>query len=310
MPAAADRDRVEWPTIALLAGLYLSWLALCLFHQALPAWPWVALAGLHGTLWGSAQHELIHGHPTRHAVLNRALATPPFALWLPFARYRQTHLAHHRDSRLTDPLDDPESRYLAEADWSRAGPLTRALVRAQTTLLGRLLVGPFWSVAAFWRAELRLLAAGRRDIARIWAWHALWVALVLVFALGVCGVPAWQYLAGCVWLATALTLVRSFAEHRAAEPVSHRTAIVERGGLFGLLFLHNNLHLVHHRHPRVPWYRLPALYRAQREHWAALNGGLVYRGYGELFRRFLLRPHDRPTHPFLRRGGADQAGSG
>jgi fatty acid desaturase len=295
--ASVTRAAIEWPTVLLIALLYAAWAGLTWFHDALPAWAWVVLAGIVGTWWGSVQHEAIHGHPTRWQRLNTALATPPFCLWLPFRRYRHSHLAHHRDERLTDPLDDPESRYWTPAQWQALSPIARVLVAAQATLLGRLLIGPFWSIARYWRAEWRFIRGGNRKVARIWAWHALWVALVLAWAIGVCGVPPWQYVLGFVVLATSLTLIRSFAEHRAAEAVEHRTAIVERGGVLGLLFLFNNLHVVHHALPRVPWYQLPAEFAARREEWVRLNGGLVYAGYGELFRKFLLRPHDAPLHP-------------
>jgi fatty acid desaturase len=283
--------------MALIMLLYASWVALTWWHAALPAWLWVGLAAVVGAWWGSVQHECIHGHPTRWQRLNAALATPPFGLWLPYRRYRHSHLAHHRDERLTDPLEDPESRYWTAAQWQALTPLGRLLVAAQATLLGRLVIGPFWSIPRYWRSEWGFIRAGNRKVARIWAWHALWVALVLAWAIGVCGVPWWQYLTGFVLLATSLTLIRSFAEHRAAEAVEHRTAIVERGGVLGLLFLFNNLHVVHHAMPREPWYRLPRLFAARREEWVRLNGGLVYGGYGELFRRFLFRPHDQVLHP-------------
>jgi fatty acid desaturase len=116
-----------------------------------------------------------------------------------------------------------------------------------------------------------------------------------VFA--VCEVPAWLYLLGVVQGGTALSLLRAFAEHRAAHEVAHRTAIVENSTLFGPLFLFNNLHVAHHRWPHVPWYRLPALYAANREALHAANAGLVYDGYGEVFRRFLVAAHDHPVHP-------------
>ncbi len=49
--------------------------------------------------------------------------------------------------------------------------------------------------------------------------------------------------------------------------------------------------------PTVPWYRLPSLYRADRARYATRNGGYVFRSYGQLFRRFLLRPKDPVAHP-------------
>ena len=59
-------------------------------------------------------------------------------------------------------------------------------------------------------------------------------------------------------------MIRTYLEHQAAEETEARTVIVERGGPFALLFLNNNLHAVHHERPSVPWYRIPAIYRAER----------------------------------------------
>jgi fatty acid desaturase len=84
--------------------------------------------------------------------------------------------------------------------------------------------------------------------------------------------------------------------------------VVENSRLLGLLFLHNNLHVVHHDAPAVPWYRLPRLYRDNRAAVLAMNGGLVYAGYGDVFRRFLLKRHDHPVHPLVYNGA--QAGTG
>ena len=106
------RPAVEWPTLALAAALHAAWIGLCLFHAALPWWGFVACATIVSAWFSSLQHEAIHGHPTRSATLNHALACAPLWIWLPYARYRDTHLRHHRDERLTDPIDDPESRYV------------------------------------------------------------------------------------------------------------------------------------------------------------------------------------------------------
>ncbi len=128
----------------------------------------------------------------------------------------------------------------------------------------------------------------------------LWTALLLAFVLGVAGMPLWQYLLGFVYGGTALSLIRSFAEHKAEAEVEKRTAIVESSPVLGLLFLYNNLHVVHHKWPTVPWYRLPRLYREHRDALVRENGGLLYSGYGEVFRRFFLRSHDAPVHPMGR----------
>lgn len=301
---------VEWPTVALFAVILSSWLGLVVWHDALPPWLWLPLAAWTGAWWGSAQHEALHGHPTRSRVVNTALATPPLTLWLPFECYRRAHLQHHHDERLTDPLDDPESRYWTPTGWKELGPVGRVLVDVQATLLGRLVFGPVWAIGHFWVQEAGKIAAGDRRTLRIWAWHALWVGLLAGFVFGVAGVPAWQYLLGFVYGATSLSLVRSYAEHKARHGVEHRTAVVEDAPVLGLLFLYNNLHVVHHRWPSLPWYAIPAVYRARRKDILEANGGLVYRGYADVFRRFLLARHDEPVHPLGRAPARPEAPGG
>jgi len=73
--------------------------------------------------------------------------------------------------------------------------------------------------------------------------------------------------------------------------------IIEDRGLLALLFLNNNFHVVHHMHPKVPWYRLPALYRERRAHYLERNDGYRYASYREVFARHLLRAKDPVPHP-------------
>lgn len=296
--SVSDRfSAVEWPTVGLAAFIYGGWLALTWFWAEVPL-PVLCLAGGWLVAWqGSLQHEVMHGHPTRSRRVNDALGWPPLSLWLPYAVYRVTHLRHHRDEFLTDPIEDPESAYLAGARWDRLGRPWQWLLRFNMTLLGRLIIGPLIMIGGFLVSEARTCLAGNRKAQRIWVRHGFGVVLILAWVVAVCGMPAWIYLLAFVYSGAALTRLRSFAEHRFAERHEERTAIVENGGLLGLLYLNNNLHVLHHLKPLVPWYRLPALYRAEREELIAYNGGLVYRGYGDIIRRFLVRGHDDPRHP-------------
>jgi fatty acid desaturase len=52
----------------------------------------------------------------------------------------------------------------------------------------------------------------------------------------------------------------------------------------------------------VPWYKLPALYQANRAAFLAANASYSFKGYGEMVRRYLFRPKAPVPHPFLRRG--------
>jgi fatty acid desaturase len=292
--------RAEWPTVALLFVCYGSWLALTWFHAALALWIWLPWAAFISVLWGSLQHELLHGHPTRSQRLNNLLGAAPFWLWLPFARYRQSHLAHHRDERLTDPLDDPESRYWTPESWAKLHPVRRLVARAQATFVGYALVGPLATIPRYLADEARAAWRGDRTVRRAWAWHLVLLAPTLYWVFGICGVPAWLYLPVFSYFGLVGARVRSFAEHRAAAEIGHRTAIVENAWILGPLFLFNNLHVAHHRWPRMAWYRLPAAYKTHRDELCAANGGLVYDGYKDVFLRFWRRPHDAFVHPLGR----------
>jgi fatty acid desaturase len=297
-PQEPRRTSIEWPTLILAGVIYGGWAALTLFHDSVPLWLLVP-AGAWLVAWHSSlQHEIIHGHPTPWPWVNRALASLPLSLWLPYERYRQSHLVHHRDERLTDPFDDPESAYLAPEQWQAQGAVARLLIAAQTTLLGRLVLGPPWRVGRFLLANARALLAGHRETREAWMEHLPGAVLVASWLGIVCDMNLWFYLAALVYPGTSLLLLRSFAEHRAASRVRERTAIVENSWIFGPLFLFNNLHAAHHERPSLPWYALPGWYRANRERLLAGNGGLVYDGYGEIARRFLLAPHDTAAHPY------------
>jgi fatty acid desaturase len=280
------------PTWLVAVLAYGGWIALMLGYHALPWWAVLPAAGYIMALYGSLQHETIHGHPTRWPWVNETLAWAPLWLWLPYPIYRDEHRTHHDDEILTDPAADPESKYAAPADWPRFGRLRRGVLGFNTTLLGRLTIGPALAISDFLRRELRAVIAGEPGRRRVWALHAL--ALVPVLAwLWACAIPLWAYVLLFIYPGLSLTLLRSFAEHIASADPKARTVTVEAGPLFSLLFLNNNLHALHHARPELPWY---ALRRLARE---LPRPRLRYAGYGEVARRFLLRPVHAPVHPLV-----------
>ncbi|HSF96196.1 MAG TPA: fatty acid desaturase, partial [Thermohalobaculum sp.] len=261
----------EWPTGAALAGCYGAWGLLMASYPALGLWMFPPLA-LVVAFHSSLQHEILHGHPTRNAAVNEALVWLPLGLYIAYRRFRDLHLKHHNDTRLTDPYDDPESFYLSEGDYARLGPVMRGLLAFNGTFAGRMLIGPALSLNGFWRAEFRAARAGDRTIRNAWAHHAAGLVLV-VPAIWAFEVPLWQYMLFAAYPGVSLIMIRSFIEHRAHDAPKMRTAIVESGPFFSLLFLNNNLHRVHHESPGAPWYRLRAMYRAERARYLAENGG-------------------------------------
>jgi fatty acid desaturase len=121
----------------------------------------------------------------------------------------------------------------------------------------------------------------------------------VIFVVGVCKVNLWFYVFGIVYPGTSLSLVRSFVEHRASQAVEEQTAIVENAKILGALFLFNNLHVVHHQQPDLPWYRIPKWYHDHHASLVAPKAVRVYNGYFEIVRRFFFAPFDDPVHPLI-----------
>lgn len=292
-----NRSSVELPTLLLTLGVYAAWLVLTLATSRLGPIAYVALAVLLA-LHTSLQHEHIHGHPTRSDRVNAWLAGWPLSLWLPYTIYRRSHRDHHASTALTDPLDDAESYYVDADRWAAMGPLGRAWRTVLQTLLGRLLLGPAAVIGGTVRSEIHRwleldATVRRRERAGLIA-HAAGVALVLGWLVVVCDASPLVYFAAAVYPGLSLTLLRSYAEHRPDPDPSFRTTVVE-SPLFGLLFLHNNLHVIHHDAPGLPWYALPRRWRQEREHHRE-RGVTIHRGYRTLL-RFLVTPKDSPLHP-------------
>ncbi|WP_375551886.1 fatty acid desaturase [Rhodophyticola porphyridii] len=287
--------RVEWPTVLLIVLCYLGWLGAVFWLPSI----WLPLAVLAAAftiaLQSSLQHEVTHGHPFAHRGLSEAAVFTSLNLCIPFIRFRDMHLEHHLDSNLTDPYDDPETNYLDPAVWDRLSAPVRVILSANNTLIGRLLLGPVVSQVAFMADDWRRIRQGDRAVLRAWGLHGLTVLPVLAL-VWMSPLPLWAYLLAC-YIGLATLKIRTFLEHRAHDRASGRTVIVEDRGLLAFLFLNNNFHVVHHMHPRLPWYRLPETYFADRDKYLQRNDGYLYRSYGQIFRRHLFRAKDPVPHP-------------
>jgi len=293
--AAAWREAPTW----LIAGaIYGGWGFLTWFYDSVPWWLALPLGAWLIAWHNSFQHEAVHGHPSRYRTLNAALAWPPLGLWMPYAIYRESHLVHHRTLALTDPAADPESYYVPRDKWAALGRPARALLLANNTLVGRMIIGPVLVVGRFCKHEVQRLLARDFSAIRSWLVHLGLGTALMTWVTLVCGVPLLEYIILFAWPGLSLSLLRSFAEHRPAARQGARSAIVEAGPLFRLLFLNNNLHALHHARPGLPWYALPAVWR--RDHAAILqtSGACLFAGgYLEIARRFALTPKDLPVHP-------------
>ncbi|MBT8409010.1 MAG: fatty acid desaturase [Alphaproteobacteria bacterium] len=289
-------SKIEWPTLALLAACYAGW-GLATTALAAVSLPLAVLAaGILVTLYASLCHEVVHGHPTPSRALNAALVFPALTLVIPYGRFRDTHLDHHRDAILTDPYDDPETQYLDPEVWARLPRWRRAVLGFNNTLAGRLAIGPVVGLAAFIKSDLRAHRTGDRRVLRGWLWHIPALGPVALWFGEIAAMPLWAY-AGSVYIGLALLKLRTFLEHQAHTRARARSVIIEDRGPLALLFLNNNLHIVHHMHPREPWYRLPALYWGNRSHYLGVNDGYRYRSYGQIIARYLWRRKEPVAHP-------------
>lgn len=290
---------VEWQTLAMLALGYVLW---ALGTSLAAAWflpLGMVMVSLGAALHSSLSHEALHGHPTRARWINEALVFPALSLMIPYRRFRDTHLAHHHDARLTDPYDDPESNYMDPAEWACQPGWFQALLRFNNTLLGRLVVGPLIGQLAFMQDDWRLIRKGDRAVRDGWLWHIPALGLVIGWLVAFGQMPLGAFVLSS-YAALSILKIRTFLEHRAHEEARGRTVVIEDRGPLALIFLNNSLHVVHHSRPGVPWYRLWPLYRAERERFLKQNDGYVYRSYGEVFRRYFWRAKDPVPHPLWR----------
>lgn len=297
VPRASElRRAAEWPTLLVLAGTYLVWAVATVWVAQWSVLLAIVLSALAAAQHSSLSHEALHGHPFRSPVLNAAVVFPALTVVVPYLRFRDMHLAHHRDDTLTDPYDDPESNFLDPAVWSALPGWRRRLLHWNNTLAGRMLIGPVLGQLCFMSADWRLIRSGDRHVLYGWLWHIPAVALVIWWMVAVAQMPLWAW-AVSVYASLSLLKLRTYLEHRAHDRASARTAIVEDRGLFALLFLNNNLHVVHHIHPGAPWYALPGLYRAWRDEYLTRNMGYSYRNYADIARTYLFRAKDPVPHP-------------
>ena len=289
--------RYEGPTWIVAAAVYGGWGSLIWFHARVPIWLMIPLGDVTIAWHNSLQHETIHALVRLPRPVRFALGFLPLGLVVPYQIYCRNHRKHHRNTRLTDPDADPESYYHLEGDWQRYSLPIRALYLFNQSLAGRLTIGPLLSSAVFLKRESARLASGDRSNVSAWLWHALALAALFFWVGRVAGMAPWKYVCIVVYPGLCLGMLRSFGEHRYAVRPQHRTAIVESGFPFNLLFLNNNLHLIHHLSPTLPWYRIPTVWRESRARLLEHNGGFYFKGYSEIAARHAFGPVFEPVHP-------------
>ncbi|HEY1845085.1 MAG TPA: fatty acid desaturase [Buttiauxella sp.] len=288
--------RSELPTWGLIVVVYGGWFLTLASWQLLGLLPATLLLVWFTTWYLSLQHELIHGHPTRCAWFNHLLGVMPLAVWYPFGLYRDLHLAHHDNETLTLPGRDPETYYFSARAWQNFSVRQKQIIRWRNTFAGRLLLAPALDILQTLNSLISALRNGQRPAIRMWLVHGVLLAALSSW-MAQRGFPVWYFIVAVSYPALAITKVRSFLEHQAAEDPLARSVITETSFPWRLLFLNLNYHSVHHDLPGIPWYGLRKIYLLNREDYQRRNHGFVVKGYGEWMRQFFMRPLDVDLHP-------------
>ncbi len=222
----------------------------------LPLWAAGALNVIALYLAAHINHEAVHsnlnGSDAKLKWLNEAIGHfGSFWLFLPLPAFRAVHLAHHR---LTNHKE-------LDGDMWMAGKHPVDVFLRCSTLL--------------WGYEIRLHRLARKKLIEPRVVRAVIVQRLLAIALIVVA-----FLAGygleimALWVIPALVtmpiLAYMFAyvvhhPHDSEERYRSARVIRARGRLgetLGAVFVGQNYHLIHHLHPRVPFYRYAKLYRS------------------------------------------------
>ncbi len=157
---------------------------------------------------------------------------------------------------------------------------------------------PDYAFNRYWIHLAVFSAQGDRAILRDYLLHLAGMIIVARIVQG-SDMPGWAYLVSA-YGGMSILKIRTYLEHRAHDLARCRTVIIDGGVILPFLFLNNNLHVVHHAKPNVAWYKLPALYRANRDEYLRRNEGYRYASYAEVFRRYFLKAKDPVPHPNMR----------
>jgi beta-carotene hydroxylase len=250
-----------WPT-ALFAIVLWSAHGVALWGAWTGRWPAAAVVAVASLCaYGSftVLHEAVHGSlclkpRTLNTVVAMLAALP---LMAPGWAFRFLHLEHHRHTN--DPDQDPDY-------WNGRGPAWALPLRWAVADLAQ------WAFY-FRRARGRPLAERVHTVVGL---SAIAVALAWGVAQGHGWALLWAWVIPARVAVFALAFSFDFIVHRphavtAAQDRLRATRILEVPRPVGLLLLGQHLHLLHHLHPGVPFYRYRAAWNDLREVHAVLN---------------------------------------
>ncbi|MEM8933104.1 MAG: fatty acid desaturase [Acidobacteriota bacterium] len=255
---------IAWPTLLFFVAVLCAWITVAwlAWRGALGWAPTLGLQSVLAYLIFTPLHEASHGNI---AGRNRRWKGIETALgWLsgvpllaPYPAFRKLHLEHH--GHTNDEEHDPDFWVAGETRWAIAW-------RCVTIL-------PHY----YWRI---FRSAVRSPVAR----DAVVVTTIVIYAavavgFAIVGRGVWVLTA---WIAPALVatgvlaFVFDWLPHQPHQDRSRyrNSRILLFPGL-GVLLTNQNLHLIHHLYPRIPFYRYGTFFREARSALAAKGAPIV-----------------------------------
>ena len=283
--AAKYRNDFGWRVLAEAIwgiGIWIAAIALAVLGL-IPLWVGCLINSWVAYLMYMPMHEATHGNISgSHAklrwiddVVGSVSALP---MWFSYRAHRLSHMRHH--AYTNDPDRDPDfflggpylqvvRRYLIFTYLQLAGPLLaiipggQRLVPTEALQIIQSIAGSEEEIRYLRRFQLAFLAV----FALLSAFGFFWEALLL-----------W-YLPSRIGLLIVATVFAWLPHHPHNERGRYRDTRITLFPGGTLLIRGHNHHLLHHMFPRVPHYRLPALFREMRpileEHGARIEGPLA-----------------------------------
>lgn len=204
-------------------------------------------------------HEASHHNLSSNRKFNDSLGT--LLSWLfffTFEGYRRFHLQHHRT-----PLDDPENSIIEEyQDWRL--PLSDEVV-STPRLFWLIVLRPLVGVIGLY--HLRGIASDAYYDSDLKENTCMWlswtVVVVVLWQLDLAGLLVVYWLTPLIFVFATLNYWSEVGDHYRTSELLTRSAV----GVWWNMLIGGNIgyHVVHHRYPGIPWFRLKAAH-SQFEH--------------------------------------------
>lgn len=268
VPAVAPLPGVAWPTVLLWAIAVATWSSstVAWLRGDLPVWVMVPANAIASFAMFTVLHEASHNAAgTRHAVnqvLGR-LSVPFVAIYIAFPAFRFIHMQHHRFTN--EPSDRDPDAYTTDAPWwqlpARWLTVDAAYARFYAHHISRRPKRERMELAA----SVSLMAAVVA-LALVTGTFAEFVVIYLIPQRLALGLLAWWF----DWLPHH-GLEKTAAENR-FQATRNRIGMEP---ILSPLMLNQNYHLVHHLHPRIPFYRYVNTWRSQEEAYLESDPALI-----------------------------------